>query len=657
MGKLDLNPNPSSSLVPSFRALLIGTLGSMAIGAGVAYGNMVIHGSRVAVFFNTIAAVILLFFLLLFINPLLGLLRRSWMLGRAELALIYIMWIVATSISERGGTAFLLPDITSAIYYATPENNWRELVLPLIPEWLIFHRDFDQVKYFYEGAPAGHEIPWGLWLRPLAYWIPFLMAVFVSMVATMAILRKQWVERERLVFPLAQVAIAMAEDHPDKPELLKPFFKNWVMWMGFAIPFIFQVLNGLNHYFPFIPRIELRTGIPLFQSGLGIPVGVSFQTLGLCYFLNQDIAFGLWVFFLLNVVQRGIFGMIGIDRYDPMLGAYSHHGGGAIVVHQGFGALIVLVIFGLWNARSHLRQVLRKAFRGDGTIDDSAEILSYRAAVFTLVGCYVFMGIWIWQSGMPGWITPIYLFLVLINFIGITRVVSEAGMPVVFAPIVVSDFVAAGFGTRALGSSGIMAIAFTYVWCSDIHTFVMAACANGLKVAEEAIKKARRLIFWGILIALIATLFSSLWTILELAYQYGGINTDKTFFVGAARYPFDNAAVRLQTLEGPHWINWGATAIGAGIMGLLMLARQRFLWWPLHPLGFPVSSAFDTIVFSVFLSWLIKAILLKYGGLKLYLKLRPFFLGLILGHYIPAGAWYAIDYFTGTSGNVAMFMF
>ena len=81
------------------------------------------------------------------------------------------------------------------------------------------------------------------------------------------------------------------------------------------------------------------------------------------------------------------------------------------------------------------------------------------------------------------------------------------------------------------------------------------------------------------------TLFSSIWAILDLGYRYGGINTDSFFFGGAARYPFDNAAARLQSLDGPHWENWIYTTIGAGAMVLLMAARQHISWWPFHPLG------------------------------------------------------------------------
>ena len=646
-----------SSLKPRSRALLVGTLGSLAIGAGVPYCSMVIKGAHIAAYFNTPAAVILLFFWLFFANVLLGLISRRLMLNVPELALIYIMWTVATAIPLFGLTSFLLPHITAPIYYATPENHWAEVLLPAIPDWMIVHHQFAQIQNFFEGAPRGAAIPWMLWLPPLVFWLPFILSLYLAMICTMVILRKQWIVNERLVFPLAQVPIAMIQDGKDGSSLIKPFLRNPLMWIGFAIPAIVQSLNGLHYYFPAIPGTDIASWsglrIPLFRGTIDLKIALSFQMLGFSYFINRDIAFGLWFFHLLNTAQQGIFNVLGFDKPDAILGSYSNYTG-AIIVHQGFGAIIVLVLFGLWTGRTHLGDVFRKAFRGDAAVDDSGEILSYRAAVWILLGSLTFMGLWLWQSGLPAWITPFYLVLAFILFIGITRVVAEGGLAFIFAPMIASDFVAAGFGTRALGSSGIVSLAFTYVWASDILTFVMASCANGLKLAEETIHKGRRVIFWGMVIAIVATLFSSIWAILELAYRYGGINTSPHFFGPDATYAFDNAASRMAVPEGPHWQNWGYTAMGGAIMGLLMLARQRFLWWPFHPLGFPISAVFGTMFFSVFLAWLIKTVVMKYGGPSLYLKTRPIFLGLILGQFVTVGFWYVIDYCTGATWNLVM---
>lgn len=645
-------PLPTSQRL-GLRALLVGAAGAWAIGAGVPYCNMVLHGSRIASYFNTPAAIILFFLLVFVVNTLLGLVRRAWMLSRAELALIYIMWIVATAIPEWGLTAFLLPDITSVIYYATPENNWTELLHPLVPDWLIPHRDFDQIKNFYEGAPQGTGIPWGLWLPPLAFWLPFVLALYLAMISLMVVLRKQWIENERLVFPLVQLPIAMLQEDDARPGVLNAFFKNPLLWIGFAIPAIVQSANGLNHYFPYFPRVSLDHSIPLFRDSIHIPLRLSFQMVGFSYFVNRDIAFGLCFFYLLNTVQQGIFNIFGVQKIDPVLGAYSTYTG-SIIVHQGFGAVIALVLFGLWTARRHLRDVVHKAIFAAPDIDDSREILSYRAALLVLAGSLAFMGVWLWQSGLPAWVTPIYLFFAFVLFIGITRVVAEGGLAFIFAPMIASDFVAAGLGTRTIGASGVTALAFTYIWASDILTFVMASCANGLKLAEETIKKGRRLVFWAMLLAIFVALGSSIWAILDLGYRYGGINTDPFFFGSAARYPFDNAAARLQALDGPHWENWLYTALGAGVMGLLLAARQHLFWWPFHPLGFPISAVFGTMFFSVFLAWLCKGLVLRYGGPVLYLRTRPLFMGLILGQFVTAGLWYAIDYWAGESGNAVM---
>jgi hypothetical protein len=58
--------------------------------------------------------------------------------------------------------------------------------------------------------------------------------------------------------------------------------------------------------------------------------------------------------------------------------------------------------------------------------------------------------------------------------------------------------------------------------------------------------------------------------------------------------------------------------------------------------------------FSVLVAWFIKTMVFKYGGPQLYLKTRPFFLGLILGQFVTVGVWYVIDHFTGATQNWVM---
>ena len=216
---------PSSAWVPSFRALLIGAVGCLVVGAGFQYSDMILKTSGFGNWFFTPGPVIMFFVLVLFLNPLVGLIRRRWMLSPAELAQIYVMWIVGSGVTTDGFVSYFLPKVTSVIYYASPENNWRESLLPYIPEWIIPHRELAQIRNFYEGAPKGQGVPWRLWLPPLLHWLPFALSLFVSMICIMAILRKQWITSERLVFPMTQLPIAMLRDG-DRPSLINPFSRT-----------------------------------------------------------------------------------------------------------------------------------------------------------------------------------------------------------------------------------------------------------------------------------------------------------------------------------------------------------------------------------------------------------------------------------------------
>ena len=74
------------------------------------------------------------------------------------------------------------------------------------------------------------------------------------MISIAVILRKQWVDHERLTYPMMQLPIAMIEDDEGpRPSLIKPLFRDWLFWAGFALPFIVGLNNGLMRYFPLDP--------------------------------------------------------------------------------------------------------------------------------------------------------------------------------------------------------------------------------------------------------------------------------------------------------------------------------------------------------------------------------------------------------------------
>jgi len=633
----------------TWKALLVGLGGAVFLGLASTYNDMIIKGSGLATWNWTPGAICVFFVLVAVLNVILRLLHPSLALQRGELAVAYFIILVGNTLTGRGFSSQILPVLTGAHYYATPENNWLDVVEPYLARWPLpeGHR---LLWHFYEGSPS-EQVPWGGWVMPLVWWGVFALALFLTMACVMVVLRKQWVEYERLSYPMVQLPLAMIEDD-DRASAIKPLFRNWLVWAGFAIPFIMGSINALHNYYEILPTVT--TGIPairLFRGMAAIGMSVSAMMVGFAYFVPRNIAGGLVFFHLVSVVQVGLWRYIGWGSKEEAMGAYSQYTDPGII-HQAMGASIVLVVGTLYIGRKHLGAVMRKALYGDPTVDDSEEILSYRAAVTgTTVGLLV-MGVWLWQTGLPPAVVVMLLFAAFVIYITVSRLVAQGGVPALFPPTNAPDFVISGVGSSVLGAKGVAGLALCYAWSVDTLILMMSACANGLKLLTEVNVARHRRVFGAIVAVIIATLAASIGMVLILSYKYGAINLSSFYFNNVAQYPFQFMSKALAAPLGPNWVGWLHTAIGAGVMAVLMAAQHYFVWWPFHPLGYPVSCVFfGGMWFSVFLAWMLKTVIMKYGGPPLFRRLRPLFLGLILGEASVGGFWVTVDYFTGMVGS------
>jgi hypothetical protein len=635
----------------SFKAIAVGCVLSVAVSIGALHSTF-INASWMALNISVPIALFVFFLFSGIVNVLLGLLHRSLALRRKELAVVFIMLMMAATVPTEGFVQHLIPRIASAFYYASPENDWAETIQPYVKDW-IAPQDPLAVRYFFEGLPAGEPIPWAVWIQPLCYWTFFFLVLCFVMVCMMVLLRKQWVEHERLVYPLVKLPLEMIQDNSSF-SLIRPFFRNPLMWCGFFVPFTVLSINALHSYYNYIPSLSLGTSI-VFGPSVHVPLALSFMTLGFSYFVNLQVLLGIWVFFLLITLQLGVFDFLGIAMQGQVTGFAASD---LIPAHEGMGAMIVFVLFILWIARGHLLDTCRKAFLGDSRVDDSVEILSYRTAVFGILIGLVILGICLEMSGMPGRIVPWFLFVVFVLYIGLTRFVAEAGLSTIRTPLHAQPFVTSTVGTSALGDQGLVALGLTYGWILKVRIFAMAACANALKIdAEIGIGGSRRRLFVALAAAPLISLVASTWFLLNQAYRYGGINLNQYFFGSTPEAAFRDVADWLSNPTGINWEGWFYVLVGGVVMSLLLAARQYFLWWPLNALGFPIATTWVAaqIWWSIFLVWLIKGVVLQYGGPKLYQNLQPFFLGLILGNVSAGGIWLLVDGFTGMQGNVLIY--
>jgi len=614
------------------------------------------NGSYLAIDHMPVAAITLFFFLVFFVNTLLKRIKQKLAFRPGELLLVYCMMLVACSVTEMGLGSQILPMISAPTYYANPQNEWLNLVVPHLRKELIV-TDPDAVTYFFEGLPRGMSIPWGVWIKPLSLWIPFLLIFYFCTICIVVMLRKQWMEREKLVYPLTILPLEMVKEQDTqgkKTSYLPGFFKNPVMWLGFGIAFLVGTLIALHAYNEMIPAPALQQQIPVFRGTQNLIFRVSFPVIGFVYLANLEVSFSLWFFSLIFQIIKGVFNITGISSTEN-IGIYGCTGY-AIFAHLGTGAMIAMVAYSLYIARSHFRDIWRCAI-GKIKIDDSGEILPYKVAFWGFIIGSLFVLGWLVYSGLSITIGLVFYIFALIIFLVLTRIVCEAGIPTLVATIISSSIIISMWGSKHIPVSVLVALALTYVYSADLRTFPMAASSMSLKVMDR-FSRVKRYLFWAIMAAIFVNIIATLYFMLKISYQHGGINLNSWFFRGSPNAAYDYVADLIKNPTDSNKIGWLCRGIGLFVMTGLMFMRQQFLWWPLHPIGFVIGPVWlmDSLWFSIFIAWLIKKILLKYGGAKAYEKSRYFFLGMPLGFYTCAGIWVLIDFIANKHGNIVFWI-
>jgi hypothetical protein len=99
---------------------------------------------------------------------------------------------------------------------------------------------------------------------------------------------------------------------------------------------------------------------------------------------------------------------------------------------------------------------------------------------------------------------------------------------------------------------------------------------------------------------------------------------------------------------------WMAMVHGVIAAGVLLLIRVKWHRFPLQT--FPFAAALgpqwmmDRYGFSIFIGWIVKSLVLKYGSVPLYNKLRPAAFGIICGNAFILLFWTIYHYFSPISG-------
>ena len=634
----------------TLRALLIGLALVILQTAITPYNDYYLQGTDISGNHFPLGAVFTLIFLTIGINPILKKVLPRATLNPAELIVIWVMMGVSSAIPSKGMMGFLLPYLAAPVYFATSENEWADTLHPHLPEWLIVW-DKNAVTNFYEGESL---VPWALWIKPLLVWTVFIILLYCVTICVSIVIRKQWVERERYIFPLVTVPVELVQQTPSQSNL-SSLFKNRLVWIGFAIAAAFHLLNGLHEYIPSLPSIPNRYDLyKPFTERPWIVMGwwpqfrffLYFSVIGITYFLTTAVSFSCWFFFLFFKLQYIIINAFAIP-IRPWISARG----------QTMAAYVVMVIAFLINSRKHIKDILIRTFLQSAsttTIDDKDEVLPYRWAV--LGGIFSFLllvGLCVY-GGMSFWVACSIIILFLIVSTALSWMVVNGGMLLIQAPMYPVEYFEIVTGSRVINANSLTLLGFQRVMMRDWGGILMPSVLHGFKAADLLGLNRRRML-GAMALSIVVAIGVSYAASLPLIYDKGGLNLQRGPFIGAPRY-LNHIVTLIQYPKDPKMGEAYSMILGVGITSFLLIMQRQFMWWQLHPIGYVMGAVYSSYFLwsCMFIGWFLKYLVLKSGGIGHYRKLRPLFMGLIIGEFGIVGAWMVIGIFTGVNYQNAL---
>ena len=557
-------------------------------------------------------------------------------LRQEELLLVYIMLVVSCTFAGHDTLQNFFGCIGHAYWFADSQNKWQSLFFRFLPSWLLV-TDRQALGGFYRGnvsiyGPDGRQYLMA-WVVPLAVWGAFFLTLVGMYLCLTILVRRAWIENEKLTFPLVQLPLAMTADDAETA-----FFRNPRMWAGFLIAFGISGLNGLHTLFPTVPQMNVKL-YPVDQWFTSPPWNAMGSTqssfypfaVGIAYFMPLDLSFSCWFFYVLARLFRitgAVYGWNTDNHGFPFFG------------EQATGAWVGLGVMLLYAGRSYWRSVFQSAWAGARSADP-AEARRYRFSFAGLLAGGLLLALFSALIGLSAWVALVFFGIVFLLGFVITRVRAEFGSPHEIVWVNPDQVLVTVFGTSALGPQNLTLLSVLYWFNRGYRNHPMPNQLEAFKMMEG--RPAVR--FGGLVgtlcLSFVVSLLATYWANLHVTYAAGAGAKAAGFksFVGWESYN------RLQS-----WITQPTPPASTGLYYIaggfvltvaLSLLRTNFVWWPFHPAGYALalSYAMEYFWLPVFIAWLLKFCIIRYGGSRLYRLAVPFFLGLILGDYTMGSLW------------------
>jgi len=646
------------------RAVIVGLILSALICALTPLNNIYAQGTPLGGGHFPLAPFYILLLTTILAGTLARILPAARLITGRELLVIWMQMVLASGIAYTGLTRTFFINLTVPFQFATAENNWQQILQPMLPAWL--YPGEGAVAGLYNGLVGGREmswfeligsIPWHDWMRPLIAWGVFILLSYTVMISLINLLSRQWIHNERMNFPLLRVPEIMEENY-DNGTLSSFLLNPYLLW-GLSIPVMIHLLGGLHYYYPSVPQLPTMVLAGPYFPKYGLLSGfhklkiyIYPVFIGFAFLTARQISLSFWFFFLMGGLLYGLLSVMGYTIPAASLGITFGPTLARPEETQMIGAYGVFFLFLLWLSRYHLKDILKQAVR-PGPITVNTEWFSVRLSFWIAVAGMSAIVLWAVFFGMQ---LQSALLLVLAFFmitLVASRIICQGGLgyfTLTAAPI---DGLLILFGPALFSQIGLLVAAVSQkVLFVDLRESLMPSLLHARQMHHTMSN--RRLIMFGIGATLVVAVTVSFTAMLALCYRYGIRELELEWATRTSITVYENVVRLNETgIEPGHWVKV-FSGVGAVVMLILVFCYHRFYWWPIHPIGYltAYSSSMRILWFSFFVGWLCNAVCMRYGGVILFKKLRFFFIGLIIGDLLMGGTWAIIGLFSDGSYQV-----
>jgi hypothetical protein len=582
--------------------------------------------------------VFFLLFLVLVVNMVLRVFGTRWTLKQPELMLVCCMMLVASTVPASGLMRYWFPITASAPYLSQRSDLfWKDSVLQQAPRGILLSKTprSPVAKKFYEGTRKGEvvRVPWRQWLPVIVTWGIFIWLYYLATIFLFGILRKQWVESERLIYAVARVPLEFTEGAGEGPWWGLPvLMRNKFFLIGAAVTVAFGLMRlspllfgADTGWLPAVPVSQFLSDTDWWRVGMRdgyfFPIAIGFA-----FLVPADVSLSIWLFYLLANSEVMAFFYAG----SPLEGNMSS----PFMYYQQAGAFIAFAVCMIYMARRHLWAVLRKAFGKGPDVDDSAEPVGYALAFWLFVAAMAGMVVWYYYFKMPIWGAVLLLALEFTIVLVHARLVTQGGLFFTQQGWSPPEVLYGITGGRAYTAPAIVVAHVQHALLTyDSREIFSPHVANAFRISS-VFRRGRRLLVPIILVTLLVAMIASGYSTMKWVYfKDGALNLPNRH--STVDYPLSMFNKVHTMLANPTQVpkpSYGGLIVGASLMFALTILRTTLYWWPIHPLGLAVASSWcaTQLYFSFFLGWLTKVLILKFAGGQVLRGARMFFLGVIV---------------------------